>query len=177
MVQELLGKVSRSSGNWMRTIQPKILEIPRAKWMERNLPGKKFSKIWVYLARLSSVYEIFENTVPFIFAENSDWKSGLNGKLPLSFFPLSLERPKFSVPFVWITCSAGSLLGEREILSVFCKLYKSIQFLFSVRKAMVVYCLELSIRRNSTTFSDVLFLPEIFQKECYIYFPMGLSGN
>ena len=29
------------SGNWMRTIQPKILEIPRAKWMERNLPGKK----------------------------------------------------------------------------------------------------------------------------------------
>ena len=42
---------------------------------------------------------------------------------------------------------------------------------------MVVYCLEHSIRKNSTTFSDVLFLPEIFQKECYIYFPMGLSGN
>ena len=41
MVQELPGKVSRNSGNWMRTIQPKILEIPRAKWMERNLPGKK----------------------------------------------------------------------------------------------------------------------------------------
>ena len=42
---------------------------------------------------------------------------------------------------------------------------------------MVVYCLEHSIRKNSTTFLDVLFLPEIFQKECYIYFPMGLSGN
>ena len=111
------------------------------------------------------------------FAENSDWKSGLNGKRPLSFFPLSLERPKFSVPFVWITCSAGSLLREREILSVFCKLYKSIQFQFSVRKAMVVYCLEHSIRKNSTTFSDVLFLPEIFQKECYIYFPMALYRN
>ena len=100
----------------------------------------------------------------------------LNGKRPLSFFPLSPERPKFSVPFVWITCSAGSLLGEREILPVFCKLNKSIQFLFPVRKAMVVYCLEHSIRRNSTTFSDVPFLPEIFQKECYIYSPMGLSG-
>ena len=110
-------------------------------------------------------------------AENSDGKFGLNGKRPLSFFPLLPERPKFSVPFVWITCSAGSLLGEREILPVFCKLHKSIQFLFSVRKnAMLVYCLEHSIRRNSTTFSDVPFLPEIFQKERYIYFPMGLSG-
>ena len=99
-----------------------------------------------------------EIAVPFIFAENSDWKSGLNGKRPLSFFPLSPERPKFSVPFVWITCNAGSLLGEREILPVFCKLNKSIQFLFSVRKAMVVYCLEHSIRKNRTTFSDSLTL-------------------
>ena len=34
-----------------------------------------------------------EIAVPLIFAENSDWKSGLNGKRPLSFFPLSQERP------------------------------------------------------------------------------------
>ena len=33
--------------------------------MERNVPGKKFSKIWVYFARLSSVQEIFENAFPF----------------------------------------------------------------------------------------------------------------
>ena len=104
------------------------------------------------------VVVFYEIAVPFIFAENSDWKSGLNGKRPLSFSPLSPERPKFSVPFVWITCSAGSLLGEREILPVFCKLNKSIQFLFSVRKAMVVYCLEHSIRKNSTTFSDSVTL-------------------
>ena len=104
------------------------------------------------------VVVFYEIAVPFIFAENSDWKSGLNGKRPLSFFPLSPERPKFSVPFVWITCSVGSLLGEREILPVFCKLNKSIQFLFSVRKAMVVYCLEHFIRENRTTFSDSVTL-------------------
>ena len=33
--------------------------------MERKLPGKNFSKIWVYLARLTSLTEILENVVPF----------------------------------------------------------------------------------------------------------------
>ena len=32
------------------------------------------------------VVVFYEIAVPFIFAENSDWKSGLNGKRPLSFF-------------------------------------------------------------------------------------------
>ena len=74
------------------------------------------------------VVVFYEIAVPFILPKIQR----LNGKRPLSFFPLSPERPKFSVPFVWITCSAGSLLGEREILPVFYKLNKSIQFLFSV---------------------------------------------
>jgi len=38
----------------MRTIQPKILEIPGGKSNGTEIPGKKFSKIWVYLARLFS---------------------------------------------------------------------------------------------------------------------------
>ena len=33
--------------------------------MERKLPGKNFSKIWVFLARLTFLMEILENTVPF----------------------------------------------------------------------------------------------------------------
>ena len=33
--------------------------------MENWTSGKKFSKIWVYLARLSSFWEILENAVPF----------------------------------------------------------------------------------------------------------------
>ena len=66
MVQKFPEKVSRNSGNYwiseMPTIQPKILEIPRAK-----LNGKKTSgKIWVYLVRLSYFFlEILENAVPF----------------------------------------------------------------------------------------------------------------
>ena len=49
----------------MRTIQLKILEIPRAKLNGKKTSGNEFLKIWVYLARLSSVLEIFENVVPF----------------------------------------------------------------------------------------------------------------
>ena len=33
--------------------------------MERKFPGKKVSKIWVYLMRLSSFLEILEEAVPF----------------------------------------------------------------------------------------------------------------
>ena len=49
----------------MRTIQPKILEIPGAKLNGKKTSGKKFSKIWVYLAWLSSFLEILENAVAF----------------------------------------------------------------------------------------------------------------
>ena len=49
----------------MRTIQPKILEIPGAKLNGKKISGKKFSKIWVYLAWLSSFLEILENAVAF----------------------------------------------------------------------------------------------------------------
>ena len=37
----------------MRTIQPKILEIPGAKLNGKKTSGKKFPKICIYLARLS----------------------------------------------------------------------------------------------------------------------------
>ena len=48
----------------MRTIQPKIPEIPEAKLNGKQTPGKNFWKIWVYLARLSSFVEILENALP-----------------------------------------------------------------------------------------------------------------
>ena len=57
IVQKFPRKVSRNSTNcWifeMRTIQPKILEILRVKLNEKKTSGKKFPKIWLYLARLS----------------------------------------------------------------------------------------------------------------------------
>jgi len=49
----------------MRTIQPKILEIPGRKASGTEIHGKNFSKIWVYLARLSTFPEIPENAIPF----------------------------------------------------------------------------------------------------------------
>ena len=49
----------------MRTLQPKILEIPGAKWNGKKTPGKKFSKILVYFATLTSLMEILENAFPF----------------------------------------------------------------------------------------------------------------
>ena len=49
----------------MRIIQPKIPEISGTKLSGKKTSGKTFSKIWVYLARLSSFSEILENTVPF----------------------------------------------------------------------------------------------------------------
>ena len=48
----------------MRTIQPKLLEIPGAKLNGKKTSGKKFPKIWGYLARLSGYLEILENAVP-----------------------------------------------------------------------------------------------------------------
>ncbi len=45
----------------MQTIQPKTLEIPEAKSNGTESSRKLFSKIWVYLARLSSFLEILEN--------------------------------------------------------------------------------------------------------------------
>ena len=55
MAQKCPGKISRKSGNcWILekpTIQP---EIPGAKSNGTETPGRKFPKISVYLARLSS---------------------------------------------------------------------------------------------------------------------------
>jgi len=50
----------------MRTIQPKTPEIPGAKSNGTEISWKLFSKIWVYLARLSSFPEILEEKkLPF----------------------------------------------------------------------------------------------------------------
>ncbi len=65
MVQKFPGEVSRKSGKCRlsetRTIQPKTPEIPEAKSNGTKSSRKLFSKIWVYLARLSSFPEILEN--------------------------------------------------------------------------------------------------------------------
>ena len=39
--------------------------LQSADEMKKKTSGKKFSKIWVYLARLSPFWEIMENAVPF----------------------------------------------------------------------------------------------------------------
>ena len=63
-------KVSRISGNcgisekW--TIQPKISETTRGNSYGMEIPSTKFSKILVYLARLSSFPEFPENSVSFV---------------------------------------------------------------------------------------------------------------
>ena len=83
MVQKFLGDVSRNSGNCLifeiRTIQSKILEIPGAKLNGKKSSVKFFSKIWVYLARLSSVV-LFVSLLEV--AENSNRTFWLNGKRP-----------------------------------------------------------------------------------------------
>ena len=45
--------------------------------MKRKLPGKNFSKIWVYLARLTSLTEILENAVPFATGSCRKFKADL----------------------------------------------------------------------------------------------------
>ena len=69
----------------MRTIQPQNQEIPEAKLNGRTTSRKKFSKIWVYLARLSSFSEILESAVPFATGSCRKFKPDvwLNGKRPI----------------------------------------------------------------------------------------------
>ena len=69
----------------MQTIQPQNQEIPRAKLNGRTTSRKKFSKIWVYLARLSSFSEILESAVPFATGSCRKFKPDvwLNGKRPI----------------------------------------------------------------------------------------------
>ena len=69
----------------MRTIQPQNQEIPGAKLNGRTTSRKKSSKIWVYLARLSSFSEILESAVPFATGSCRKFKPDvwLNGKRPI----------------------------------------------------------------------------------------------
>jgi len=79
----------------MRTIQPKIPEIPGGNTNGTEILGKKFSKIWVYLARLSSFPEIPENAVLFALleiSENSNRNLWSNEK-----------RPRFDLTSDWMS--------------------------------------------------------------------------
>ena len=60
------------------------------------------------------------------FLENSNTFPGI------TFLPFLPKRPKFSVPFVWITTASSR--EKAKNLPVFCKWYNSIPFLFSVPK-------------------------------------------
>ena len=64
MVRKFPGKSFRKYGNcWIsekRTIQPKIPEIPGWKSNGTEISKKKFSKIWVYLTRLSSFSDFMQ---------------------------------------------------------------------------------------------------------------------
>ena len=72
----------------MRTIQPKILEIPGDKLNGKTTSGKKISTIWVYLARLSPFWKflkmLFNSLLKVV--ENLNRKFWLNGVMasPLS---------------------------------------------------------------------------------------------
>ena len=72
----------------MRTIQPKILEIPGDKLNGKTTSGKKISTIWVYLARLSPFWKflkmLFHSLLKVV--ENLNRKFWLNGVVvsPLS---------------------------------------------------------------------------------------------
>ena len=53
----------------------------------------------------------------------------------ITFYPFLPKRPKFSVPFVWITSAMQASCREKvKNLPVFCTWYNSIPFLFSVAK-------------------------------------------
>ena len=81
-----------------RTIQPKILKIPGARFNGKNF-REKISKILVYLAKLSSFLEILENAVPLLeVAENSNraQNSGLVSFVPELLLPSKLHK---TVPF------------------------------------------------------------------------------
>ena len=54
----------------------------------------------------------------------------------ITCFPFLPKRPRFSVPFVWITSARLHL--ERKQKLVFCKWHNSIPFLFSVPKKIPV---------------------------------------
>ena len=96
VAQKFPWKVSINSGNRfvseMRTIQPKILEIPGDKLNGKKTSRKKISAIWVYLARLSSFWKflkvLFHSLLEVV--ENSNRKFWLNGVMVVS--PLSNPR-------------------------------------------------------------------------------------
>ena len=92
---EFSGKFSRNSGNrWIseiRTIQPKIQEIPRQKLNGRKTWSvKKFSKICVYLARLSSFWEIFGKCCSIYYLKLPKIQTGLFGWIE---YALGLRAP------------------------------------------------------------------------------------
>ena len=64
--------------------------------MERKFPGKKVSKIWVYLMRLSSVLEILEKAVPFATGSCLKFKPDILVEWKAPFIFNSLLR--FPVP-------------------------------------------------------------------------------
>ena len=86
-----------NSGKWYRNFW--ILEFLKCEpfnrkfweksWMERKLPGKKFSKIWVYPPRLSSFWEIFKKLFYSLLKvdENSNQTFWLNEKRPWKTVP------------------------------------------------------------------------------------------
>ena len=67
-----------------QTIQPKILEI-----LGTEIPGKKFSRMLVYLTKLSSFPKISENAVPF--AIGNVWKYVVEWKSAPQFHLARLE--------------------------------------------------------------------------------------
>lgn len=71
----------------MRTIQGKILEIPGEKLNGKKTSKKKFSKILVYLVRLSCFSEILQNAVLFATGSCGKFKTDvfLEWKEPLVF--------------------------------------------------------------------------------------------
>ena len=89
MVQKFSGKVSRNSGNCkiseMRTIQLKILEIPRAKLIGKKGTGKNFRKFGYSSRGCALCWKFLKMLFHLLLeiAENSSRTFWSNGKRPL----------------------------------------------------------------------------------------------
>ena len=85
---------------------------------------------------------------------SSRWKFSGKKVIPfevLPFFPFLPKRPKYSVPFVWITSAMQASSPEKaNNLPVFCKWNNSIPFLFSVQKKYQYHLTEI-FHRNFRT--------------------------
>ena len=87
ITEKFLGKVSGKSANCsileIQILRPKM---PEPEWSGTQIAGKKFAKIWIYLASLFSTLEISDSAVLCASGNfgNSNQNFRLNGRDPVT---------------------------------------------------------------------------------------------